>query len=463
MLAFFAFLHPLLLLFFAPVLPDQKKAYSAHYQGSLLYAEGQIRQANQKFSRAYSILPRNFYFALSYGLSEGRLGNDRKGLDLIQEALLYLDPRDPDFAYKYATARFLRVMIHCYNQDYGEAYNSLIATQRVAPDTLRLQSLIEHTLGYLTVTNQTLNRDRSNELPPHYHVRQHDLEKAHTHFEKALDLDPEQPATLRNYRMLCDTLGLPPRFAAAPEKDKKAKVGEFTFLYMHEKIIQDLRLDRYPELAFLVDVSGSMVSQQVICMNDDRFNVMKDLGRKIVDALPATTRLGLGTIGGDCPDPPAQWAPVGQLSRKEMHNKLRFLIPDGTTPLLTMLRETPSLFADSSQARKSIFLISDGANTCREPGLDICLFAEELARKNIAVNVLTFLNSSYNNTSAFSEYLCLAEKTGGQIIYLDNYRCFFQPFHFDLLETCYLELPVLPQSDCWGAGRDDLWMFDQEE
>jgi len=463
MIANYLLFQFLFFFFYLPVLPNQKKAYSAHYQGSLLYAEGEWGKANQKFQQAHSIVPNNFYFGLSYGLSEGRLGKAKRGVSLIQNAMTYLDPLDPDFRYKYASAIFLKAMVHAYSQDYGAAYQQMQQSKNIAPDTLPLQSLIEHNMGFLSIANQTINRNRRDRLAAHYHVRKHDLEKGLSHFESALKTNPGNNNTLHNYQVLCDTLGLPNRYKDQAPSDKIKTKIEPTFIDMHQKIIEDLRLDQYAELAFLVDVSGSMVSQNVLCMNDTRFNVMKDLGRKVVDALPEETALGLGTIGGDCPDDPAQWDMVGQLDKKALRTKLRFLIPDGTTPLLTMLKKAPTLFSDSSKAKRSIFLVSDGANTCREPGLDICFFAEELAKKDIAVNVLTFLSSSYNNTGAFSEYLCLAEKTGGQIIYMDNYRCFFQTLSFDLLETCYLKLPNLVQSTCWGGSNRDLWMFFQDQ
>ncbi|MEM6378989.1 MAG: VWA domain-containing protein [Bacteroidota bacterium] len=261
---------------------------------------------------------------------------------------------------------------------------------------------------------------------------------------------------------MSDSLGLPLKFHK-PTAGAKAQVETGpTFLYMHRKISGTLELHKYSELAFLVDISGSMVAEKVVCMDDTRFAVMKDLSRKMVKEFPDSMALGIGTIGGDCPDEPAKWKTAGTMTKKELDTDLRFLIPDGTTPMLTRLKKTPELFVDSLDTPKTLFLISDGANTCREAGLDVCAFAEELARKGITINVLTFLSSSYNNTSAFSEYICLADVTGGRIIYMDNLRCNFQAFNFDLAATCQLKIPILEKSYCWGKHIKTLWMYSGE-
>ena len=77
--------------------PNLKKAYEHHYQGSLLYAEGQYRQANNQFQQAYKIIPTNFYFGLSYGLSLGKIGKTKPGLQTIRQANQHLSPFDPEY------------------------------------------------------------------------------------------------------------------------------------------------------------------------------------------------------------------------------------------------------------------------------------------------------------------------------------------------------------------------------
>lgn len=444
--------------------PNRKKAYSEHYQGSLLYAEGQLQRANQKFKNAYQILPDNFYFALSYGLSEGRLGHSSEGLQLVQEANVLLDRSDEEYDYKKAICTFTAGMVYAYNQDFANAFRQIQSAINALPDSASTKSIMLNNLGYLQILNQSKNLHKTSDIPAHIHIRKHDFEKAYTYFEQALELNPDNGVAYYNYKLLSDTLGRELAFDA-PIHDAKvrAQTDGPTFLNMHQHVYQTLELNQYDEIAFMVDISGSMVAEHVICMGSTRFDVMKDLSRKIVADLPATTLLGIGTIGGDCPDEPAKWKPSGTITKKELDTDLRFLIPDGTTPLLTRLLRAQELFSDSSQTNKTIFLISDGANTCREGGTDICDFAEELSQKGITVNVLTFLSSTFNNTSAFSEYICLADNTGGKVIYMDNLRCNFETFDFDLTKACQLQLPTFQKSSCWGEHIETLWMYSPKD
>ncbi|MEM6378990.1 MAG: hypothetical protein AAF705_12310 [Bacteroidota bacterium] len=166
--------------FFSPPTsaPNLKRAYSEHYQGSLLYAEGQIKRANTKFKQAYQILPDNFHFTLAYGLSEGRLGHASSAIQLIDKAKNQLNRNEPDFAYKNAISHFLKGMVYTYNQEYGSAHRLITHALQQIPDTPAVQSIMLNTLGYLQIMNQSKNQHKSSKLPPHIHVRKHDLESA---------------------------------------------------------------------------------------------------------------------------------------------------------------------------------------------------------------------------------------------------------------------------------------------
>ena len=283
------------------------------------------------------------------------------------------------------------------------------------------------------------------------------MEKAFAAFESAVKADPENTTALYNYRLLADTLQVGSILPEADSTQVRRKEYKPTFINMHKTIISDLKLNNYDELVFLVDISGSMVMEQVVCYGADRFTAMKDLCLKILPEIDTSVALGIGTIGGVCDSPPDLWFQAGGINRLDLRSKLRFLIPDGTTPLLTMLLRCPELFTDNPEHSKSIFLISDGANTCREGGIDICEWASTLAKKGIAVNVLTFLSTTSDNTDAFAEYLCLAENTKANIIYLDNYRCRLEPFAFDIVKTCQSKIPPMEKSNCLGGSVKGLW------
>lgn len=445
------------------VLPaDRKAAYRFHYKGALFYAEGQVKEANQYFRKAYRIIPGNFYFAISYGMTQGQNGQTSDGLEIIAEARRAIAYDDPEVDRKRALSDFFSGMVYAFNQDYGAAYQAIASARHQLPESdEESHSIFENTLGYLRVHNQAKNAHQRGEMPDHYHVHRRDLKEALQHFERALQHNPHNPSARYNYKMMCDTLGVVPKFAINPVasdlKQEEERNRQTTFIDMHTRLTRQLELDQFEELLFLVDISGSMVQEKVLCMGDNRFDVMKTLARRMLETFPENQQYGFATIGGTCQSEPDFWQSVGTMGRDELDTRFRFLIPDGTTPLLSRIIDSPELFSDSLSTRKTIFLISDGANTCRVGGVDICRFAQELAQQGITVNILTFLSTNLNNTNAFAEYICLAESTGGNIIYMDNYHCRLEPLSFDLVQAVQLTLPQLKKSTCWGPHIKTLW------
>jgi hypothetical protein len=81
----------------------------------------------------------------------------------------------------------------------------------------------------------------------------------------------------------------------------------------------------------------------------------------------------------------------------------------------------------------------------------------KMAERNITINVLTFLDANRDNSNAFAEYGCLAANTGGQILYLDNYRCSYEYFGAGLAESCLPQIPNLRKVSCWGPAVKELW------
>lgn len=439
-------------------LPPDKQAYRLHFQGSILYGEGKYRQASANFARATQLFPENFSFALAYGLCLGRLEETGKAQKILQAASRLVPEKDPERAQKMALLTFFKGMVLSYGQAHADAipiFRSAIAQQKPL-EKPSLISVYYNALGYSILLNQSHNQNLRSYAIPHYHLHRRDMEKALDAFGQAVKFDPDNNLALHNYRLLADTLNIPILIPEADSSFLKNRKAAPTFINMHRNIIRDLNLNENDELVFLLDISGSMVMEKVVCYNADRFTAMKDLCMKILPEIDTSVSLGIGTIGGVCDSKPSLWFSSGGISRPDLRMKLRFLIPDGTTPLLTMLIRCPELFSQDPKSSKNLFLISDGANTCREGGLDMCDWATKLAEQGIAINVLTFLSTTSDNTDAFAEYLCLAENTRGNIIYLDNYRCRLEPFAFDLVKTCQRKVPDLEKSQCF-PGEKNIW------
>lgn len=453
-------IFPLMLLLLAPESNRQKAAFRAHYKGMLLYSEAHYERAVSHFEKAHSIIPDNYNFNLSLALALSRVGRADEGLGLLQKSDILLRSGDPDLAQKESTRYFLKGMVLLYADRAGQALQPLeksIGLQEKLGDPKRL-SIYYNALGYATMLNQGGSDHGSDTLGWHYHVHRRDLIRSLGYFDQAVKYDTKNAAALYNYFLVRDTLGMEGMkdYYAQQDSAGPKPVGE-----LPGNTNRTLEFTDYEELLFLLDLSGSMVMEKVPCMGTTRFEVMKQTALFILDSLPETTQLGLGSIDGDCWTEPKAWDAVGALSRYDMRYRLRFLVPNGTTPLLERLQASPELFSDDAQTRKSIFLISDGANVCRADGEEICDWASRLSSRKITINILTFLDATERNTNAFAEYACLADNTGGDILYMDNYRCGYEYFGASMVEGCLPRIPNLRKVTCWGRSYQNLWAVER--
>lgn len=440
-----------------------RAAYRNYYQGLLHYSEGHFGRAESHLQRAHQIAPENFNFSLALALCLSRVEQGGEGLSLLGRTAL--PATDPYYEHKRAIRLFVKGMVLYYTGRSTDAIRELERSIEAArllhmPD---VEATFENALGFVILHHQGSGSNHSDELPLHYHVHRRDMMKALQHFERALAVHPQHVSARKNARMLWDTLQLAPP-AAIRRSDTAGRRGVSSLVTGLPQDVERVReLAGYDEVLLLVDISGSMTQEQVLCMGLSRFEVMRNLGLYLVRELPDTAGLALGTVGGDCGDAPKQWIATDSMGRRDLTYVIRFLTAHGTTPLLERVEQSVALFSDRPGKSRAIFLISDGANVCRSGGEDICGWASRIRRAGITINVLTFLDASFNNVEAFSDYGCLADHTGGRIFYLDNVRCAFTDLSFKLLDNLQLRLPPLQKVYCWGPQIESLWAIFPEE
>jgi len=440
-----------------------RSAYKHHYRGNIYYQKDDLNKAEFHFRKAYQSIPNNYGFALSYGVCLARNGKASKGLQVFQSGSSFIAREDPEYRQKRILKHFFEGLILCYDQNYDAAIHRIrksISLQEHTPNAAYL-SIFYNTLGYATLLNQGKADFGRSGLPPHYHVHKRDMERAFEYFGEALNYNADNPSALYNYKILSDTLESTSQYDLS--SDTTANVLKYeTELNVSNDVFELLDFSSYQEVLFLLDISGSMVMEKVICKGRDRFSVMKETALHILRKMPETTQLGIATIGGDCGTAPKLWIKTGKIDRKELQQNITFLAPDGTTPLLTILQETPVLFSAKSKQRKAIFFISDGANICSGGEVDICEWSERLNRQGITINIFTFLDATLNHVNAFAEYSCLADNTHGKIVYMDNLRCKIEPYSFEFIESAQLHIPTLHKVSCFGPSVKDLWAIYKE-
>lgn len=441
---------------------QQKAAFKAHFKGTQLYQRQQYSRAVQQFEKAHQLLPGNYQFAVSLALGLSQVGKNTAGLRLLQESNALLHSSAPGYTQQLAYRSFIKGIILANGERFDDAiapFRESIALQQQIGEP-KLLALFHNALGHAMMLNQGSSWHGSDTLGWHYHVHRRDLLRALPEFDRALQYDPGNTAALHNYSLLRNALGMETLRDFYQNRDSLPPLPD-TPLPNNTK--RTLQFAAYDELLFLLDISGSMVMENVACMGTTRFKVMKETALFVLDSLPPSTQIGLGTIDGDCGTEPVAWEAVGILSHYDMRYRLRFLAPNGTTPLLERLQASPELFPPGDSTRKAIFLISDGANICRSGGSSICQWAAQLADRNITINVLTFLDAQGGDSNAFAEYGCLAANTGGQILYLDNYRCSYEYFGSDMLTQYLPKIPELRRVQCWGPAVKGLWAVIRQE
>ena len=441
-----------------------KAAYRNYYFGNYYFAEGQVKRAEGYLRRAHEALPQQLTFALGYALCLGENGSPEKGVEVLQRIKVKPRPGQKDFAEQRIAFTHVSAIVRTRAGQSNQAKKLIrqaIARQEANDKYAhRRLSAMYNLAGYLEAMNQESPTSHGG-LAPHSHLRKRSLESAYPFLYQALALDTGRVDTRSSLELVADTLELLKDVSPVtkPYDYKVSKESELVTRYPHLPRNMTTLVDfgKYDEVLFLVDISGSMVMEQVTCVGADRFTVMREAAQLLVDYLPDSTRAGLATIGGDCGTEPTWWIPTDSLSRKDLKWEIQYLNPDGTTPLLTTLVRAPELFSDNPNTRKGIFFISDGENICTVPGLDICDWADRLPAQKISINVLTFLDRDLNNSGAFAEYACLTDRSGGQVRYLDPLSCTVDDFGFDLADRITFELPVLERVKCFGKETAPLW------
>lgn len=455
------FLFVFLFLFTSLFAGGGKEAFRNYFLGSYYFAEGQTDKAEGHLRRAYQMDSKQYNFALAYALVLGQQQKTDQAISVLGESRNLLSAQHPDYAHLQSLQYFVGGMIYLYGEQYARAIEPLRrAIQR--QETLTFpeeRSIMLNALGYAQVMNQGKGASKHRDLAAHYHVHRRDLEQSIGAFRAAYQADVQNVIAAENYQLLLDTLQLPAENIVEDkvEHEERKELTTYQYASLPANVQPLLNFIEYDEVVFLLDISGSMVMEQVTCVAEDRFDVMRETALLLLENFGDSTKVGIGTIGGDCGTVPRLWHPVGTQSRDDLRWALKFLVPDGTTPLLTILQETPKLFSGNPNTSKALVFISDGENICRMPGVDICEWSETLSAQNITINIMTFLGASLDNSNAFAEYTCLAENTFGELLYLDGNRCRMEHYRFDLVKACQFSIPPLERVECWGPATEGLW------
>jgi Ca-activated chloride channel family protein len=170
-----------------------------------------------------------------------------------------------------------------------------------------------------------------------------------------------------------------------------------------------------PQVQLVLDVSGSMEERDID--GGTRMDAAKQAFNELIDALPETVHLGIRTLGANyAGEDPAegcldseQLYPVGRVNKEEAKAAVGTLKATGYTPISHALREAVGDFNESDNTRR-IVLITDGEDTCGDPGP--CEVARQLAAEGVKMTIDT-LGLTPKDEKVRTQLSCIAEATGG--------------------------------------------------
>ena len=161
-------------------------------------------------------------------------------------------------------------------------------------------------------------------------------------------------------------------------------------------------------ILFIIDSSGSMKAK---AGGKTKMDVAKEVVNSLIGELPTGTNAGLMAYGhrakDDCKDVELL-VPIGPVKQSVFAEKVNALQPIGQTPISFSIGQAVDAFKGVS-GRKTIILISDGEETCKE---DPCAVAADLKRADVDLQ-MHVVGFGIDSEAAKKQLRCIAEAGGG--------------------------------------------------
>ena len=179
--------------------------------------------------------------------------------------------------------------------------------------------------------------------------------------------------------------------------------------------------DEATKVLLLLDVSGSM--NERISSGGTKFAAAKRALKKVADAMPAGTQVGLRVYGSKIAEPKERnpkactdtelVLPIGPLDRRQMYRAVDSFTAKGETPIAYSLEK--SVGDLGSSGKRVLILISDGEESCAG---DPCPVARKLAKAGVDLqfNAIGLAVKS----KARQQLQCIAKAGDGNYYDADN-------------------------------------------
>ncbi|HEV2928379.1 MAG TPA: VWA domain-containing protein, partial [Propionibacteriaceae bacterium] len=179
--------------------------------------------------------------------------------------------------------------------------------------------------------------------------------------------------------------------------------------------------DESTKVLLVLDVSGSM--NEPISSGGTKFAAAKRALKKVADAMPAGTQVGLRVYGSNIAEPKERnpkactdtelVLPIGPLDRRKMYRAVDSFTAKGETPIAYSLEK--SVGDLGSSGKRVLILISDGEETCEG---DPCPTARKLAKAGVDLQFNAI--GLAVNSKARQQLQCIAKAGDGNYYDADN-------------------------------------------
>jgi len=403
------------------------KAQKCYYKAKWIYQQGNYKKSARLLRKALRNDPANSYFFKSWyylyvtsGLKKAIAFNRHReiGDPMLNIALNILEGIEASSNEKFSLSR-----------TYFE--NAKRIAEKMDKIDKKLLSYIYNDYACSIVFDQGRNFTPGIDIAIHLTVDIRDLKRAYAYFKCAQYLDPTNETFTENVNYIefvvnpDDLTDIPPPSKLIPSitlSDSNSDNYEshysgsydlsYEYLPSNMEEILDI-LNKYDEVVFLIDHSGSMTEPMEALNNTPRYTVMRNILKCIIANLNDTVRFGAITVGGHyCGQTPLMRYKVGQITKEKFIWDITHIEPDGLTPLDIRLRTSQFLFTPKNN-KKCILLCSDGINTCGP--CRSCQIADQLYKRGIHVNILSFIVESNRYLSDYSVYDCISEYSDGNL------------------------------------------------
>ncbi len=272
-------------------------------------------------------------------------------------------------------------------------------------------------IGSMSPCKETINLDNVDAICCYYKAIKLGLKDSVIH-QNVLHLDSL-------YKIKEPLYKLPGELGVIEDWGKKSETSFERIILPKRDTMMFSWFNKKDEIVMIFDHSGSMLAK-VNTPNGKitRMELMQAEALHLLALLKEhrpDIKVGAVSVGLDCSVEPLLNYRIDTANFNKIIQSVQNLTAQGMTPLNKILLKVDTLFSTDSNSSKGLLIFSDGRNSCsRFKHGGSCYIGDYLAHFGIQSAVYSLLPDKTKNSKAFGVYECIAERTGGVLITINE-------------------------------------------